>query len=74
MTLRIVIALFLGLLAVADALAADPIALSFPVRGELGTTCYVQSYVDHDLSKGSRDYQCRSRTYDDAAREGAAAA
>jgi hypothetical protein len=24
----------------------------------------VQSYVDHDLSKGSRDYQCGSRTYD----------
>jgi murein DD-endopeptidase MepM/ murein hydrolase activator NlpD len=24
----------------------------------------VQSYVDHDLSKASRDYQCGSRTYD----------
>jgi hypothetical protein len=52
------------MLAAADAQAADPIALSFPVRCELGTTCFVQSYVDHDLSKGSRDYQCGSRTYD----------
>jgi len=47
-----------------DAQAADPIALSFPVGCELGATCFVQSYVDHDLSKGSRDYQCGSRTYD----------
>jgi hypothetical protein len=62
--LRIVIALFLGTLACADARAADPIALSFPVKCEMGTTCFVQSYVDHDLSKGSRDYLCGSRTYD----------
>ena len=52
------------MLASADASAADPIALSFPVRCELGATCFVQSYVDHDLSKESRDYQCGSRTYD----------
>lgn len=62
--MRIAIALLLGMLASAGAQAADPIALAFPVRCELGTTCFVQSYVDHDLSKGSRDYQCGSRTYD----------
>lgn len=62
--MRIVVALFLGVLAWTDAHAADQIALSFPVRCDLGTTCFVQSYVDHDLSKESRDYQCGSRTYD----------
>jgi hypothetical protein len=51
-------------LAWTDARAADQIALAFPLRCELGTTCFVQSYVDHDLSNGSRDYQCGSRTYD----------
>ncbi len=62
--MRIIIALFLCVPAWVDARAADPIALSFPVRCEMGTSCFVQSYVDHDLSKGSRDYQCGSRTYD----------
>jgi hypothetical protein len=52
------------MLAAADAQAADPIALSLPVNCELGATCFVQTYVDHDLSKGSRDYQCGPRTYD----------
>jgi hypothetical protein len=62
--LRVIIALLLCVLASMDAQAADPIALSFPVKCEMGATCFVQSYVDHDLSKGSRDYQCGSRTYD----------
>ena len=59
-TLKLVAALSLSLLAWTDARAADPIALSFPLKCELGTTCFVQSYVDHDLSNGSRDYQCLS--------------
>lgn len=62
--MRLVVALFLSLLAWTDARAADPIALSFPVKCEIGTTCFVQSYVDHDPSSGSRDYQCGSRSYD----------
>ena len=63
-TLRIVVALLLCALIGTDARAADPIVLSFPVRCEVGATCFVQSYVDRDSSSGSRDYQCGSRTYD----------
>jgi hypothetical protein len=29
----------------------------------LGSTCFVQSYVDHHDANESRDYQCGSRTY-----------
>jgi murein DD-endopeptidase MepM/ murein hydrolase activator NlpD len=47
-----------------DARAAEVIALSLPIRCELGVTCFVQNYVDHDPSDRVRDYQCGSRTYD----------
>jgi peptidase M23-like protein len=30
----------------------------------LGSTCFVQNYVDHHHGGESRDYQCGSRTYD----------
>src|SRR6478752_1301032 len=43
---------------------ANEIALDLPLRCELGSTCFIQNYVDHDPSTGTRDYQCGRRTYD----------
>jgi Peptidase family M23 len=53
----------LAALSAADALA-KPITLQLPLACELGRTCFVQHYVDHDASAGARDYTCGSRTYD----------
>jgi Peptidase family M23 len=47
----------------APAQSADPISLSFPMKCELGSTCFFQNYVDHDPSDNVRDYQCGGRTY-----------
>jgi murein DD-endopeptidase MepM/ murein hydrolase activator NlpD len=44
--------------------AAEEIAFALPIRCELGVTCFVQNYVDHDTSAKARDYQCGGRTYD----------
>jgi hypothetical protein len=44
--------------------AADGIELHFPVRCELGSTCFIQNYVDHDSTHQVRDYQCGGRSYD----------
>ena len=38
--------------------------LSFPVDCELGKSCYIQQYVDHDPSKGFLDYRCQVLSYD----------
>ncbi len=42
----------------------DEIKLNFPVRCELGSTCFIQNYVDHDSTDQVRDYQCGGRSYD----------
>jgi hypothetical protein len=47
-----------------EASSAEPIALTLPMACELGVTCFVQNYVDHDSSKLVRDYACGGRTYD----------
>src|SRR4051812_44563995 len=38
--------------------------LSFPVACEIGVTCFVQNYVDHDSGSGAKDYRCGALTYD----------
>jgi len=43
---------------------AEVIALALPIRCELGVTCFVQNYVDHEDSDKARDYRCGGRTYD----------
>jgi len=48
----------------ASAASPEEIVLGLPVRCELGVTCFVQNYVDHDASNQVRDYQCGGRTYD----------
>jgi murein DD-endopeptidase MepM/ murein hydrolase activator NlpD len=35
-----------------------------PVACEIGRTCFVQHYVDHDPSPEARDYRCGTLTYD----------
>ncbi len=42
------------------AAAEPPPRLDLPVACEIGATCFVQQYVDHDDGKGYRDYRCGS--------------
>ena len=52
-----------GLLALASTLpaAADgPPVLAFPVACEIGKTCFIQKYVDHDPGPDMLDYACGS--------------
>jgi hypothetical protein len=44
--------------------SAEPISLALPIACELGVTCFVQNYVDHDSSPMAHDYACGGRTYD----------
>lgn len=50
------------------ALAAFPAAgaptFSQPVDCELGATCFIQNYVDHDETGGHRDHTCGTLSYD----------
>jgi murein DD-endopeptidase MepM/ murein hydrolase activator NlpD len=46
-----------------SALAGTP-QFGFPVACEIGRTCIVQNYVDHDPGPAARDYMCGSLTYD----------
>lgn len=48
---------------VASPAAAQP-ALTLPVDCAVGTTCFIQHYVDRDPGPGVRDYRCGSATYD----------
>jgi murein DD-endopeptidase MepM/ murein hydrolase activator NlpD len=50
--------------ALACALPASAIELLLPADCEVGKTCFVQQYMDHDPSEGVRDYACGSATYD----------
>lgn len=43
---------------------AGSLVLGLPVACEIGKTCWVQNYVDHDPSRAVRDYACGGQTYD----------
>lgn len=43
---------------------ASPPSLSLPIACELGTNCFVQSYVDIGAGPGVRDFACGDATYD----------
>ncbi len=49
-------------------LRPQPCHLSFelglPIACEVGQTCFIQNYVDHDPSAGARDYMCGHETSD----------
>ncbi len=38
--------------------------LVMPLACEVGRSCAIQQYVDHDASSGARDYRCGTLTYD----------
>jgi hypothetical protein len=50
-------------LAPCSALAEAP-RLGLPLSCEIGKTCWVQQYADHDPSGAVKDYACGSQTYD----------
>lgn len=43
---------------------AQDLSLSLPLDCDLGDTCYIQNYVDHDPTDVASDFQCGSLTYD----------
>lgn len=43
---------------------AQAIELVLPIDCELGHSCAIQNYVDHDPSANARDYKCGKLTYD----------
>jgi hypothetical protein len=52
-----------ALLAAVPAQAED-LRLGLPIACELGKTCWVQQYVDHDPSTAVQDHACGAQTYD----------
>lgn len=56
--------LSVGLIGPATSAAGRPIVLDLPVRCELGRTCFVQQYFDHDNGPGATDYRCGVMVYD----------
>lgn len=59
-----VLLLHLAFPAQAQTQALETIALALPVKCQLGVTCFVQNYVDHDATSQVRDFMCSGRTYD----------
>ena len=43
---------------------AGAFSLSLPIDCDLGATCYIQQYVDHDPGRGARDFTCAGLSYD----------
>jgi hypothetical protein len=43
--------------------AAGAPLLTLPVDCELGETCFIQQYMDHDPSEGHHDFRCNARSY-----------
>jgi hypothetical protein len=46
------------------AASADTLSLVMPLACDVGRSCAIQQYVDHDGSSGARDYRCGTLTYD----------
>ncbi|MGZ8363213.1 MAG: M23 family metallopeptidase [Caulobacteraceae bacterium] len=49
-------------LALAAATSGPP-PLAWPIACEVGRTCFVQNYFDHDPGQGAKDYACGSMSY-----------
>ena len=62
--LKYLIAISLLLSGVIGARAVEAISLALPIKCQVGLTCFVQNYVDHDASDAVRDYSCGRRSYD----------
>jgi hypothetical protein len=59
------VAMFGAVLAAPLAARAQTIELKLPIDCEVGRSCFIQNYVDHDASPNARDYQCGTLTYND---------
>jgi murein DD-endopeptidase MepM/ murein hydrolase activator NlpD len=44
--------------------AEDAISLALPIKCQPGVNCFIQNYVDNDLTDKARDYRCGGRSYD----------
>jgi hypothetical protein len=55
--------LALAFLPFASAASADP-QFSLPLACTFGKDCFVQNYVDTDMSKAAKDFSCGALTYD----------
>ena len=44
--------------------AAPALILQVPVACEVGRTCFLQQYPDHDSGPGAADYQCGPKSYE----------
>jgi murein DD-endopeptidase MepM/ murein hydrolase activator NlpD len=51
-------------LGLCGAVSAQEISLRLPVACEIGRTCFIQHYVDHDPTAQARDHLCGTLTYD----------
>src|SRR4051794_27387255 len=54
----------LAVLAAWSGIAPAAPSLALPIACEMGKSCVLQNYVDHDPGPGSRDYRCGHLTYD----------
>ncbi|MHB2167743.1 M23 family metallopeptidase [Alsobacter sp. R-9] len=43
---------------------APPVPFVLPIDCRIGTSCFVQNYVDADPGEGAKDFTCGTRTYD----------
>lgn len=43
---------------------ANAIEFDLPVRCEMGKTCFIQNYVDHQVGDAYKDYRCGHLSYD----------
>ena len=62
--LKYLIAISLLLSGVIGARAGEAISLALPIKCQVGVSCFVQNYVDHDGSDKVRAYSCGRRSYD----------
>lgn len=46
------------------ALPVSALDLALPIDCDLGETCYIQQFVDHDPTSGASDFRCGAQTYD----------
>jgi hypothetical protein len=53
-----------ALITLALASPAGAFELAFPLACDLGKTCYIQQFVDHDTSPEARDFTCGGLSYD----------
>lgn len=52
------------LVSLAAPVAAGEFRLQMPADCQIGKTCFIQNYVDHDTSNGWRDFTCGPLSYD----------